>query len=141
MISIIPDPIDFCKILEDTIDRSAGGTTLFIGTVRDYNEERKVSEIYYEVYKEMAEKNLAEIETEIRKKWDIKRFVAVHRFGNIKAGEVSVAVAASAEHRKEAFEACSYGIDAIKMRMPIWKKEKSEVGEAWVEGISLKDDD
>lgn len=120
------------------MDNCAGGTVLFIGSVRDHNEDGIVSEIYYEAYKEMAEKNLAEIEIEARKKWNVKKFVAVHRIGNLKVGEVAVAVASSAEHRKEAFEACRYGIDEIKIRLPIWKKEVSDSGIAWVQGVSSK---
>jgi molybdopterin synthase catalytic subunit len=136
MISIIPETIDICKILLDTMDKSAGGTVLFVGSVRDHNEEGTVSEIHYEAYKEMAEENLAEIEIEARKRWNIKKFAAVHRIGNLKVGDVAVAVAASAEHRKEAFEACRYGIDEIKIRVPIWKKEVSDSGIAWVQGVS-----
>ena len=140
MISITRDPIDLCKILVDAKDRSAGGTVLFIGSVRDHNEKGTVSEIYYEAYKEMAEDKMAEIENEVRKRWKITKFVAIHRIGNLKVGEPSVAVAVSAEHRKEAFEACKYGIDEIKTRVPIWKKELSESGTIWVEGVSPKSD-
>lgn len=140
MISITSEPIDLCNILAEAKDRSAGGIALFIGSVRDHNERETIYEIYYEAYKEMAEQNLTEIENEVRKKWNIKRFVAVHRIGNLRVGDISVAVAASAEHRKEAFEACKYGIDVIKLRVPIWKKEVSDSGEEWVEGISLKSD-
>jgi molybdopterin synthase catalytic subunit len=138
MISITSETIDICKILLDTMDNWAGGTVLFIGSVRDHNDGGTVSEIYYESYKEMAEKNLGEIEIEARKKWSIRKFVAVHRTGNLKVGEVAVAVAASAEHRKEAFEACRYGIDEIKIRLPIWKKEVSDSGVGWVQGVSSK---
>ncbi|HYV51825.1 MAG TPA: molybdenum cofactor biosynthesis protein MoaE [Candidatus Eisenbacteria bacterium] len=138
MISITSETIDICKVLLDTMDNSAGGTVLFIGSVRDHNKDGTVSEIYYEAYKEMAEKNLTEIEIEARKKWNIKKFVAVHRTGKLKVGEVAVAFAASAEHRKEAFEACRYGIDEIKIRLPIWKKEVSDSGIGWVQGVSSK---
>jgi molybdopterin synthase catalytic subunit len=140
MISITSEPIDLCNILAEVKDRSAGGIALFIGSVRDHNERETIYEIYYEAYKEMAEQNLTEIENEVRKKWNIKRFVAVHRIGNLKVGDVSIAVAASAEHRKQAFEACKYGIDVIKLRVPIWKKEVSDSGGEWAEGIPLKSD-
>jgi molybdopterin synthase catalytic subunit len=56
-------------------------------------------------------------------KWAGGTFVAIHRIGNLKVGEVAIVVAVSVEHRKEAFEACRYGIDEIKIRVPIWKKE------------------
>ena len=140
MISITSEPIDLCNILAEAKDKAAGGMALFIGSVRDHNERETIYEIYYEAYKEMAEQNLTEIENEVRKQWNIKRFVAVHRIGNLRVGDISVAVAASEEHRKEAFEACKYGIDVIKLRVPIWKKEVSDSGEEWVEGIPLKSD-
>lgn len=140
MISITRDPIDLCKILVDAKDRSSGGTVLFIGSVRDHNEKGSVSEIYYEAYKEMAEEKITEIEDEVRKRWNIKKFVAIHRIGNLRVGEPSVAVAVSSEHRKEAFEACRYGIDEIKTRVPIWKKEVSASGTVWAEGVSPKSD-
>jgi len=138
MISLTSETIDICKILLDTMDNWAGGTVLFTGSVRDHNEDGTVSEIYYEAYKEMAEKSLTEIEIEARKKWNVKKFVAVHRVGNLKVGEVAIVVAASAEHRKVAFEACRYGIDEIKIRVPIWKKEIADSGIGWVEGASSK---
>ena len=62
MISITKEPIDLCKILLQAMDRSVGGITFFIGTVRDHNDKESVSEIYYEAYKEMAEEKLAEIQ-------------------------------------------------------------------------------
>ena len=70
----------------------------------------------------------------------MRKFVAIHRIGNLRVGEPSVAVAVSSEHRKEAFEACKYGIDEIKTRVPIWKKEVSTSGTVWVEDVSPKSD-
>lgn len=140
MIHITADPINLSKILSDVKDKSAGGTVLFVGSVRDHNDTGPVSKIHYEAYQEMAEDKINEIEREVRKKWNIQRFVAIHRIGNLKVKEISVAVAASAEHRREAFEACKYGIDKIKTNVPIWKKEISESGESWVEGVPLKND-
>ncbi|MGH9876260.1 MAG: molybdenum cofactor biosynthesis protein MoaE [Nitrososphaera sp.] len=133
-------PIDLGRILSDVKDRSAGGTVLFIGSVRDHNETGSVSEIHYEAYEEMAEDKIVEIEGEVSQKWKLEKFVAIHRIGNLKVGEISVVVAASAEHREEAFEACKYGIDKIKSNVPIWKKEISESGASWVEGVLIKND-
>ena len=62
MICITSEPIDFCKILVDIMDKSSGSTILFVGTVRDHNDSKAVFELHYETYKEMAEKSLAEIE-------------------------------------------------------------------------------
>src|ERR687885_2214955 len=114
MISITSDPIDFCRILQDLMDASSVATALFLGTVRDHNDSKAVLEMHYEIYKEMAERSLAKIEYEVKTKWKINNFVAIHRTGQLRVGDVSVAVAASAKHRKQAFEACIYGIDQIK---------------------------
>jgi molybdopterin synthase catalytic subunit len=137
MITITSEPINFCRILQDILDTSSGGTALFLGTVRDHNDSKAVLEMHYEIYKEMAERSLAKIEYEVKTKWKINNFVAIHRTGQLKVGEVSVAVAASAEHRNQAFEACRYGIDQIKTNVPIWKKEVYKNGARWVDGNSL----
>lgn len=133
MISITEKPINLNDILLHSKDDSAGATTLFLGSVRDHNEGQNVSGIYYETYKEMAQSVLLEIESEVFKKWNIKKFIAIHRIGDLKIGEVSVAVSISTEHRSDAFEACRYAIDAIKTRVPIWKKEKTVTGQQWVQ--------
>lgn len=140
MIHITTDPIDLGKIISNVKTKAAGGTVLFVGSVRGHNKTDPVSRIHYEAYQEMAEYKIAEIEREVRKKWKINRFTAVHRIGDLRVGEISVAVAASAEHREEAFKACRYGIDKIKTRVPIWKKEISESGASWVKGVPLKND-
>ena len=137
MILITDNAIDLSKILTDVSDNSAGAITLFVGTVRDHDSQGNVSALFYEAYKKMAEDMMTEIEKEVLYKWNIIKFSATHRIGTLKVSEISVAVAVSSEHRKEAFEACKYGIDNIKTRVPIWKKEYSETGDNWVPGVSL----
>jgi len=138
LISITEKPIDVNKLFNDVSDQSSGATVLFTGTVRDHNEQDKVSKLHYEAYQEMAKKILQEIENEIHTKWKIKKFAAIHRTGTLQVGEVSVAIAVSAEHRKEAFDACKFGIDSIKEKAPIWKKEFAESGTEWIEGVITK---
>jgi len=138
MISITEKPIDVNKLLDDVSDQSSGACIVFTGTVRDHNKQDKVSKLHYEVYQKMAEKILQEIENEVHAKWKINKFIAIHRTGTLKVGEVSVAVAVSSEHRKEAFEACKFGIDSIKEKAPIWKKEFAESGAEWLEGVITK---
>jgi len=138
LITITEKPIDVNKLLDYVSVQSSGASVLFTGTVRDHNEQDKVSKLHYEAYPEMAVKILQEIEDEIHTKWKINKFIAIHRTGTLKVGEVSVAVAVSSEHRKEAFEACKFGIDSIKEKAPIWKKEFSESGTEWLEGVITK---
>ena len=112
---------------------------LFVGTVRNRSEGKSVTGLRYEVYREMAEKKMGEIEGQVRERWPVVNLAMVHRYGDLKVGEVSVAVAVSAEHRADAFEACRYAIDAIKETLPLWKKEKLKGGrELWVEGSPIR---
>ena len=125
-------------LLTNVKDDSAGATVLFLGTVRNHNDDYAVSEIYYEAYIRMAEETMTKIEAEAVKRWNLKKFAAVHRIGNLKIGEVSVAIALSSEHRAEAFDAGSYAIDRIKSEVPIWKKETIRDKDGiWAEGTPV----
>ena len=138
MISISEHPIDVEKLLANVREDSAGATVLFLGTVRNHNDDYAVSGIYYEAFIRMAEEAVAKIEEETVKKWNLKKFAAVHRVGNLKIGEVSVAIAVSSEHRAEAFEAGRYAIDRIKTEVPIWKKEMmSDEDGIWALGTPM----
>jgi molybdopterin synthase catalytic subunit len=138
MFSISERPINFEFLLESVKDDSAGASVLFLGTVRNHNEDGVVTGIYYEAYIRMAEEAIAKIEAEAVKRWNLKRFAAVHRTGELKVGEVSVAIAVSAEHRAEAFEAGRYAIDRIKTEVPIWKKETTaDQGGKWAKGTPM----
>lgn len=137
MISITSSPIDVCEILDNiNDDGSIGATAIFLGSVRGQTEKKSsVQSIYYEAYKEMAEKVLIEIEEEAFRLWKIRKFAAIHRIGYLNVKEVSVMVAVSSPHRKESLEACKYGIENIKLRVPIWKKEISQSGSSWIGGF------
>lgn len=131
--------INPAKLLADVADESAGGTVLFIGTVRNRNRGRSVTGLEYQVYKEMAVATLERVEEEVRKKWPVRKISIVHREGALKVGEVSVAVAVSSQHRAEAFEACRYAIDRIKRSLPLWKKELFSSGrQSWVSGTPIE---
>jgi molybdopterin synthase catalytic subunit len=126
--------IDPDSVLKQVRDPGAGGHALFLGTVRDNSEVGRVDLIRYEAYEPMAEKRLRQIEEETKRKWPVKVSL-VHRLGKLRVGEISVAVAVSAPHRAEAFEACRHAIELIKRDVPIWKKERLADGrELWVEG-------
>jgi len=132
-------PIDPAKALESVIDEDAGGTVLFVGTIRNQTNGRQVKGLEYEVYRRMAERQIAKLEKEIRKRWPVKSIRLIHREGKLKVGEVSVVVAVSAVHREEAFQAARYAIDRIKDSFPIWKREKFRGGRyVWVKGTPIQ---
>lgn len=137
--SISRRPLDPARILAEVSDDSAGGTVLFVGTVRDKAGGRRVTALQYEVYREMAERKMREIEAEVERKWPVKKVSLVHRDGTLRVGDVSVVVAVSSEHRAEAFEACRYAIERIKSSLPLWKRETFSGGrKRWVEGRPIE---
>jgi len=89
-----------------------------------------VTELEYEVYPEMAASVLAEIAAEAEERWGVSVAV-VHRHGVVPIGEAAVAIVAAAKHRAEAYEANRFIIEAIKVRLPIWKRERFADGSEW----------
>jgi molybdopterin synthase catalytic subunit len=133
MVRLTRDAIDFAALTEAVRDPHCGATVLFLGTVRDLTGEQVTVCLDYEAYGPMAEKKLAEIEAEVRRRWPVGGVALVHRLGRLAVGEVSVAVAVSCPHRAEAFDACRFAIDALKELVPIWKKENAPDGSGeWV---------
>jgi molybdopterin synthase catalytic subunit len=130
---ITDQPIDPAELLAAVRRDGDGGLALFVGVVRDHNAGRRVTRLEYSAYIPMAEKEMDRIAEEIGKAHP-GAFVAFrHRVGSLAVGDVAVAVAAAAPHREAAFAACRAGIEAIKARVPIWKKEFGPDGSAWVE--------
>jgi molybdopterin synthase catalytic subunit len=116
-------------------DPGAGGSCLFIGTVRDSSDAGDVSGLHYEAWDDLATERLGEIAAEMLDRWPLRRVAILHRTGDLAVGEATVVVACSAPHRAEAFEACRHGIERLKEDVPIWKKEGLVSGDAqWVMG-------
>ena len=132
MTALTHAPIDYTALTEAVRRDGCGAVCLFLGTVRDLTGDDETAFLEYEAYPPMAEKKLAEIEAEVRIRWPVGGVALVHRLGKLAVGEVSVAVAVSAPHRAEAFEACRFAIDTLKQVVPIWKKDIRPSGvEAW----------
>lgn len=110
----------------------AGAIAIFEGTVRDVNEGRPVVLLEYEAYEAMALAEMQRIVEELERERREVRLAARHRIGALSVGDVAVICAASAPHRGEAFAACRALIDAIKERVPIWKREHGPDGAYWV---------
>jgi molybdopterin synthase catalytic subunit len=110
-----------------------GATSIFIGTMRDFNEGDDVKGMTLDYYPGMTEKQLEKIIAEAGQQWPIMNTLVVHRVGEILPSEPIVLVAVWASHRGDAFDASRYIMEALKSRAPFWKKEllKSEQ-ERWV---------
>lgn len=132
MIKITEHPLSPENITATVYDDSAGGVSVFIGTVRSSTKEKKVIRLEFETYLNMAIKEIEKIIEGAKKKWPILHMTIHHRIGKLAIGEIAVVIAVSSPHRKEAFAACEYAIDTLKQTVPIWKKEIFEDGEEWV---------
>ena len=131
---IVDDPIDGDAVRRRVEDPGNGAICVFYGVVRDHALSGKATRFLdYEAFQEMAVAKMAEIGDEIRRRWGIEHVAMTHRTGRLAIGEASVVIAVGTPHRKQAFEACEYAIDRLKVEVPVWKKEIGPDGEAWVE--------
>jgi molybdopterin synthase catalytic subunit len=135
LIRLSTEPLSVEDALTFIADPGAGGSCVFIGTVRDRSDAGDVTGLHYEAWDDLATERLGEIAAEMLERWPLRRVAILHRTGDLAVGEASVVVACSAPHRAEAFEACRHGIERLKEDVPIWKKEGLVSGDAqWVMG-------
>jgi molybdopterin synthase catalytic subunit len=135
LVRISGEAIGADEALGFVADPGAGGTCVFVGTVRDHSDSGVVTGLTYEAWAELAERRLEELGEELFAGWPLRRLALLHRFGELAIGDVSVVIAVSAEHRAEAFEACRHAIERLKQDVPIWKKEHLSSGTSeWVMG-------
>jgi molybdopterin synthase catalytic subunit len=109
-----------------------GGIATFIGCARDFSEGREVTQISFDAYGSMAVAEMNRLRDEAITKFGLLDARIVHRVGVVGAGDHIVFIAAGAEHRAPALQACHWLIDELKQRVPIWKKEITPQGDAWV---------
>ncbi|HZZ43791.1 MAG TPA: molybdenum cofactor biosynthesis protein MoaE [Tepidisphaeraceae bacterium] len=114
------DPLDVAGVVDFVCDPVAGGVDLFLGTTR---REGELEALEYEAYDRMAVGQMLELARRARERWPVVKCAIHHRVGRVAVGEVSVAIAVSAGHRAEAFEACRWLIDTLKEEVAVWKKE------------------
>ena len=133
---VTTEPIDAAEVLAQVGADEDGAVLLFLGVVRSHAEGRAVDGMRYDAYEAMAGSVLAEIARDASERHGTDRIAVVHRVGDLKLGETSVAIAVSTPHRAEAYAANREIIEEIKKRLPVWKKEHYVDGaSAWVGGV------
>ena len=110
-----------------------GATAVFVGTMRDFNQDDPVQGMLLEHYPGMTESYLEKISRDAVQRWDLMDSLIVHRVGELLPGEPIVLVAVWSMHRKAAFEASRYLMEELKSKAPFWKKEQLREGARWVE--------
>jgi molybdopterin synthase catalytic subunit len=130
---ITTDRIEPDRQRDELRDDRSGAYAAFEGWIRNHNDGEHVLRLEYEVYEPLAVKEGQKVIEEALKKFPIFRAECVHREGMLEIGDCAVWVGVSSAHRDEAFEACRYIIDQVKIRLPIWKKEHYVDGNSgWV---------
>lgn len=114
-----------------------GGLASFVGLVRDYAGDEKISSMTLEHYPGMTEKQLAKLEAEARERWELQDVLIVHRYGTLNPGDRIVLVVTASAHREASLESCHFLIDWLKTKAPFWKLEDRESGAQWVESRSV----
>lgn len=120
---ILEGPLSLDALLEETAGVDAGALVVFAGTVRAEDAGEDIAALEYDVHREMAEKAIRGIESDIRALQGILACRIAHRVGLVSPGEPSVYVVVRGRHRTEAFEAARQGIDRVKAEAPIWKED------------------
>jgi len=131
-IKIIAKKLNLQDCYDFVFDASCGGIALFVGTVRNQTQNKEVTLLDFSTYESMAVKEMQKIADKALAEFDILKIAIHHAEGELKIGDIPVIIAVSSPHRKAAFVACQFAIDALKETVPIWKKEHFVDGEVWV---------
>lgn len=138
MYELTDRPLDLAAVARAAVHETAGGLVTFVGYVRATSDDgRAVSGLTYEAHPDLALAAMRLIGEEASTRFGPLRIAIAHRTGALGIGDPAVAIAVAAPHRAAAFDACEFAIDALKARVPIWKKEHYVDGDAtWRENLA-----
>jgi len=137
-IKLLDQPFEPFQAIQDyqnamTAAGQFGATSIFVGTMRDFNDGHEVKAMSLEFYPGMTEKMLAAIVLEAQQQWTIIDVLVRHRVGDILPHETIVLVVVWSAHRGDAFDACRFIMEALKAKAPFWKKELTPANQQrWV---------
>ncbi len=100
-----------------------GATSIFVGTMRDFNEGDDVKGMCLEHYPGMTEKQLLKLMEQAARQWQLIDMLVIHRVGDVFPDDPIVLVAVWSSHRGDAFDASRFIMEALKSKAPFWKKE------------------
>ncbi|EST38600.1 molybdopterin biosynthesis protein MoeE [Streptomycetaceae bacterium MP113-05] len=132
LLGVRDTPLSIDEVFAAVGDTSAGGTALFVGTVRDHDGGADVARLGYSSHP-TAEAELRRVAEKVAADFPVRAVAALHRVGALDVGDLAVVVAVSCPHRAEAFAACRRLIDDLKSEVPLWKHQTFSNGtEEWV---------
>ena len=141
VLDISKEKIDIAKAQKFIVSGKYGASIYFVGTVRDQNNNKKVTGITYDSHDALVIKSFKEIYKEAETKFKFENIAVFieHIKGYVALGDTSIIIAVASKHRSQAYEFSRYIIEEIKKRTPIWKKEHYENKDsAWLKGNPIK---
>lgn len=134
MMFLITDQVLDPRAVEAAVaDPGAGAVLTFLGVTRNNFGGKAVVGLEYEAYAELAVPVMRQIAAQAASRWPGAKVAMAHRTGHLEIGEASVVISVSTPHRADCYAASRFAIDALKERVPVWKKELYEDGSAWKE--------
>jgi molybdopterin synthase catalytic subunit len=131
--AIRSEPLSIDEAYNAVVKDAQGAVVVFVGRVRNHNQGQLITQLEYESYASMAEKEMRRIMDGISTEHPNVQLACTHRTGKLTIGDLAVVCAASAPHRAEAFDACRKLIDRVKETVPVWKREHGPDGPYWVD--------
>lgn len=128
-----PGPIEPSTTRPAQLEKGTGAQVVFLGRTRPerHPEFGELEALDYEAHETLALRSMREICAELIEEFGLLSISLTHSVHRVVVGEVSIELQVSAPHRAEAFSACAAGIDRLKERVPIWKRECWQHGETW----------
>jgi molybdopterin synthase catalytic subunit len=114
-------------------DAGVGAVVSFLGVARDHNQGQSVEDLWLEHYPGMTESAIEAMVAKAKSRFEVLRVAVVHRVGHFKPTDPIVAVVVAGVHRTQAFDACQFIMDYLKIHAPFWKKEMTPSGAKWVD--------
>lgn len=132
LLAVRDTPLSLDEVFQAVGEDSAGGTALFVGTVRDHDGGVDVDKLSYSAHPSV-EAEMRRVAERVVAAYPVRALAAVHRVGDLAVGDLAVVVAVACPHRGEAFDACRQLIDELKHEVPIWKHQTFADGtQEWV---------
>lgn len=130
-----PEDLDHQGLLEHLDLAGCGAVVSFLGITRGYDNGIEIYRLEFDAWQDKLGNVLQLLAETAIENFGISKVAMAHRIGPVKAGENIVSIHVASPHRKQAFQACEWLIDELKIQAPIWKKEVSEHGEKWKAGL------
>ncbi len=127
LLAVREQPLSVDEVVAAVRDVRAGGTVVFLGTVRDHDSGRQVTGLDYTAHP-TVEDELRRVAEKVAAEHPVRALAAMHRVGELAVGDIAVVLAAACPHRAEAFAACRQFIDELKHTVPIWKRQRFSDG-------------